>query len=98
MGEKTTVGWEKFLTLIEQALAVPGQLGALFSLLFTLEEKETLATRVLLVIELLKGELTHREIAQYLNVSIAKITRGSNALKLVTPELKKFLLESASLI
>lgn len=93
MDDTVEVGWEQFLELCRRA-STDHKLNELFDLLFTLEEKETLATRVLLVKELLKGEMTQREIAQYLNVSIAKITRGSNGLKLATPELKKFFLGS----
>ncbi len=91
MNEQTERGWEKFLSLCQGADSVE-RLDELFSLMFTLEEKETLATRVLLVLELLKGDLTQRDISKHLNISIAKITRGSNALKTVSDALKAFLL------
>jgi TrpR family trp operon transcriptional repressor len=91
MNEQTELGWKKLLDLCQQAESTE-RLDELFGLMFTLEEKDTLATRVLLVLELLKGNRTQREIAQHLNISIAKITRGSNALKTVNDSLKDFLL------
>ena len=83
-------GWDEFLKLCHEASSV-SQLNELFDLLFTLEEKEQLAMRVRLVKELLKGEKTQREMAHDLNVSIAKITRGSNALKTADSELKAYI-------
>lgn len=56
-------------------------LSALFELFFTAEERADLAMRYLIVKELLSEEKTQREMAKELNVSIAKITRGSNELK-----------------
>lgn len=77
---KLKAGWRGFLALClkqqdEKALE------QLFDLFLTPEEKENLATRYSIVQELLKHELPQREIAKQLNVSIAKITRGSNELK-----------------
>ena len=86
-------GWSQFLTLTRAAESIQ-QLDQLFNLLFTLEEKNQLAMRVQLVKELLKGEKTQREISQDLKISIAKITRGSNALKTVDQALKTFILQS----
>ena len=57
----------------------------------TQEEKESIATRCLIVVELLKQEKTQRAIAEYSHVSIAKITRGSNELKRMPPKLIEFL-------
>ena len=56
-------------------------LSSLFELLLTQEEKESIASRCLIVMELLKHEKTQRDMAADLNVSIAKITRGSNEIK-----------------
>ena len=67
------------------------ELDALFQLLFTLDEQEQLATRVELLRALLKGHKPQRAIASELKISIAKITRGSNAVKVISPELRKFL-------
>ncbi len=67
----------------------------MFGLLFSLEEKEQLALRVELVRALLKGEKTQCEIAHDLNISIAKIARGSNALKTTSDKIKSFIKNSA---
>ncbi len=85
-----SMGWSEFLTLCHDARSKE-LLDALFGFLFTHEEKEQLALRVELVKELLKGEKTQREIARHLNISIAKITRGSNALKTISQELRAFI-------
>ena len=75
-------GWCGFLQLIYR-LKNPRQLEEVLTFFLTIEEKKDLSLRFLLVKELLKGELTQREISAKLKVSIAKITRGSNALKIV---------------
>ena len=59
----------------------------LFDLFFTPEEKDNLALRYLIIQELLQDEKSQREMAKNLNVSIAKITRGSNELKRISPKL-----------
>lgn len=73
-------GWQSFLRLCH-AQRTHADLIQFFDLFLTDEEKENLATRVLLIQALLAGELSQREIAKQLHVSIAKITRGSNMLK-----------------
>ena len=83
-------GWQNFLTLCREAHS-NDLLDELFSLLFTLDEKEQFALRVQLIKELIKENKTQREIAQDLDVSIAKITRGSNALKIIGAELRSYL-------
>jgi len=47
--------------------------------------------RVAITKALLKGDLSQREIAEKFHVSIAKISRGSNALKTIDPSFKEFL-------
>jgi TrpR family trp operon transcriptional repressor len=69
---------------------------ALFDLFLTEEEKSDLALRYLIVKELLKKEKSQREIAKNLNVSIAKITRGSNELKRIDEKLLKHLKDKLS--
>jgi len=96
MNSLQSKGWDDFLTLFERA-GSKAVLNELCGLLFTLEEKEQLSLRVELVNELLKGEKTQREISRDLNISIAKITRGSNALKTSSESLKKFIKESVEL-
>jgi TrpR family transcriptional regulator, trp operon repressor len=81
-------GWEGFLQLCAN-IQSPETLKEVFDLFFTLEEKETFAARYLVVKALLDSKLSQREIASELKVSIAQITRGSNALKIISPKLKR---------
>ncbi len=68
-----------------------GLLSEWFAFLFTPAELEAIFARLTLTEALLSPQLTQREMAKELNISIAKITRGSNALKQISPELKTFL-------
>jgi len=68
-------------------------LGLMLDLFLTADEKANLSMRYLIVAELLKGNKTQREIAKELNVSIAKITRGSNELKRMNATFLKYLEE-----
>ena len=83
-------GWQLFLTMIGQ-ISNEQQLNQLLEFLLTPEERDYLATRIELVRELLKDKKTQRDIAKDLGISIAKITRGSNNLKLIDDDLKLFL-------
>lgn len=78
--EKYQKGWQKFIELSAE-IRDEAKLAAFFDLLLTPQEKESIAMRYLIVRELLLEEQTQRDIAKNLNVSIAKITRGSNELK-----------------
>jgi len=86
-------GWNQFLDL---CLITENrkQLDALFDLFLTAEERSAISLRYLLVAELLKKQKTQREIAEDLNVSIAKITRGSNELKRTNKNFLNWLKES----
>lgn len=83
-------GWQEFLKLCSKINA-PEEFGEVFDLFLTIEEKETLASRYLIIRALLEGHLTQREIADTYKVSIAQITRGSNALKIISSELREIL-------
>lgn len=83
-------GWQDFLKLCTK-IDSPEELGQLFDLFLTIEEKETLASRFLIIKALIEGNLTQREIAETSKVSIAQITRGSNALKIISAELRELL-------
>ncbi|PJD95792.1 MAG: trp operon repressor [Parachlamydia sp.] len=83
-------GWRGFLELCSK-IQSPDEFNQIFDLFLTIEEKETLSSRYLIIKALLMGEATQREIAEIHKVSIAQITRGSNAIKLISPELKKHL-------
>ena len=65
----------------------------LLDFFLTPEERADLAARLLIVKELLKQEKTQRQISKDTNVSIAKITRGSNELKRIDPHLLVYLKE-----
>lgn len=83
-------GWNTFLELLTR-IKQPGKMKLLMDLFLTIEEKETIASRYLIVKALLEGELTQREISDRYGASISQITRGSNALKIIDAELKSFL-------
>lgn len=83
-------GWRQFLALCLRAGTVE-ELDKVMNLHLTQEEREAVAGRYLIVRELLKGKLTQRDMAQKLHVSIAKITRGSNGLKIIDDELTQLL-------
>jgi TrpR family trp operon transcriptional repressor len=84
-------GWSSFLELCAQASAA-GRLEMLLELLLTIDEQQQLAARCRILQELLAHRLSQREMAAELRVSIAQITRGSNALKSIrNPWLREFL-------
>ncbi len=85
-------GWQGFYKLCEAAVAA-GELNEVFDFFLTLEEKEDLKLRFLLIQALLEGKKTQREISRDLKISISKITRGSNALKIIKAPLRDFLKE-----
>lgn len=86
----TREGFDGFLELC-LGMHSSQELSKLFNLFFTIEEKETLSSRFLIIRALLEEHLTQREIAEKYGVSIAQITRGSNALKIIDAELKNVL-------
>lgn len=73
-------GWRRFIKL---CLTIKNEkmFAILLDLFLTPEERESIATRLLIVLALLEQKKSQREIAEALHVSIAKITRGSNELK-----------------
>jgi TrpR family trp operon transcriptional repressor len=83
-------GWRGFFKLC-QSIKDSKQLQEFFEVFLAKEEVEMLSARYWIVRALIKGELTQREIAKKYKVSIAQITRGSNALKSISPKLKAFL-------
>lgn len=88
--EQKAKEWQDTLRLIETAFA-EGMAEEIFNLLLTLDERELLGTRVRIFQELMKGEMTQREIREELKVGIATITRGSNSLKAALPDTKRWL-------
>ncbi len=88
--KQTKDEWQKFINLCHNTKN-PKLLQELFELFFTLEEQEMLKARYAIIFTLLNKKMTQRKIAETHKVSIAQITRGSNALKLISPELELFL-------
>ena len=82
--------WWRFLKLCTK-LKTTKQLNALFDLFLTNAERKAVAFRYEIIRELIKNERTQREIAAKFHVSIAKITRGSNYLKIISQDLRKLL-------
>ena len=90
MKSMNSAGWRCFLNWCS-GTQDPSLLTELFDCLLTPEEKESIETRCLIVQALLDQEKTQRQISEELKVSIAKITRGSNQLKRISPNLKSYL-------
>lgn len=84
--------WNTFLSLCLTAKTTQ-ELSKLLGFFLTIDEKENVIDRFLITKALLLGNQSQRDMSDHLNVSIAKITRGSNALKTIDPELKAFLLK-----
>lgn len=88
--QRAKKGWRGMLQLLLAAQSSQ-ELDKLFQLFLTEEERDDLAGRYLIVQALLKGEKPQREIAEDLQVSISKITRGSNGLKRIDSQLRTFM-------
>jgi TrpR family trp operon transcriptional repressor len=86
-----------FPVLFQQAQS-RGVLDEWIRFLFTPGEREDLSKRLELIQALLQGEETQRDISKHHHVSIATITRGSNALKEASPELVQFLKECLAVV
>ncbi|OGT29688.1 MAG: Trp operon repressor [Gammaproteobacteria bacterium RIFCSPHIGHO2_12_FULL_35_23] len=93
MKQGSESGWWQLIELIHQ-IKNKQQLEQFFQLLFTPEERHDLAKRMLIIKGLLAEKLTQRDLARALQVSIAKITRGSNALKMIDNSLSRLLKEN----
>jgi len=83
-------GWRGFLKTCSK-IKSPKDLKDFYDLFLTIEEKEALSARFTIIKALIEKKLTQREIAKKYKVSIAQITRGSNALKIIKKPLKRFL-------
>lgn len=78
--------WQQFIQLLNQAVA-EDKTEALLSMLLTPDERSSLGLRVQIVRALLDSKISQREIQQQLGTSAATITRGSNMLKTVEPDI-----------
>lgn len=89
--KSTEDGWWRFIDLCQKTTTRKTFIELLM-LFLTHEERDDIAKRYLLIKALLEDKLTQREIAEQYDISISKITRGSNALKIVPDDLRRFLL------
>lgn len=80
--------WQQILDLIGNSKE-SNQHEMLLTMLLTPDERDALVARVNIFRELLKGDLSQRQISQMLGVGIATITRGSNELKSKSVEEKQ---------
>lgn len=78
--------WQAFVSLLKQAVA-EDKIDALLSMLLTADERSSFGLRVQIIQALLDSQYSQREIQQQLNTSAATITRGSNMLKTVEPDI-----------
>ncbi|MBY5993459.1 trp operon repressor [Ferrimonas balearica] len=72
--------WQEVLSLVSAPRSEP-ETAALLGLLLSHDEREAIGGRLAVFRALLAGELSQRQIAATLGVSIATITRASNNLK-----------------
>lgn len=80
--------WHEFLEFCLQSKS-NAELDETLTFFLTIEEKENIIDRYLITKALMKEEMPQRKMANVLNVSIAKISRGSNALKIMASSLRK---------
>jgi len=85
-------GWREFLDLCKRSSRE--ELNELLKAVLTHTERREIAFRMLIFRELVQGEKTQREIAAELPISIANVSRGSNVLKTLDPELRRLLVSS----
>ena len=77
--------WNAFLAMLRTAFE-QGKAQEFLTLLLTPDERDAVGLRLQIVSQLLKQDLSQREIQQNLNTSAATITRGSNMIKTMDPD------------
>lgn len=84
--------WQRFLDLL-LACKSKTRLDEVLHLFLTMNERENLVYRLKIIEALLNGQMTQREIAKNLKVSITKITDGSKAVQIISDKSRLFLAE-----
>lgn len=84
--------WSAFIELVREAVK-SGQEEKLLAILLTSDERDALVSRSNIILELLKGDMSQRQISQMLGVGVATITRGSNELKGLDEQQKQQVLQ-----
>ncbi|PMH18477.1 trp operon repressor [Vibrio splendidus] len=72
--------WQQLMDLVKTA-AEKDQHELLLTMMMTPDERDALVARVNILCELIKGDMSQRQVSQMLGVGVATITRGSNELK-----------------
>ena len=72
--------WQQRMDLVKTA-AEKDQHELLLTMMMIPDERDALVARVNILCELMKGDMSQRQVSQMLGVGVATITRGSNELK-----------------
>ncbi|WKY58541.1 trp operon repressor [Vibrio sp. SNU_ST1] len=72
--------WQQLMDLVKTA-AEKDQHELLLTMMMSSDERDALVSRINIICELMKGEMSQRQVSQMLGVGVATITRGSNELK-----------------
>ena len=72
--------WQQLMDLAKTAVE-KDQHELLLTMMMTPDERDALVARINIFCELMKGEMSQRQVSQMLGVGVATITRGSNELK-----------------
>jgi TrpR family transcriptional regulator, trp operon repressor len=72
--------WQQLMDLVKTAVE-KDQHELLLTIMMTPDERDALVARINIFCELMKGDMSQRQVSQMLGVGVATITRGSNELK-----------------